>query len=169
MLTGAERACGRFVTPPAAPYTATLRMTAFSGLLNSELNFGIALRNSTTGRVLVNYLTIANNAFNLQQWSTINAFNANIAAGPNQIINHQQMYVAFHVSGAGAVTAYYSADGVHWEAYGSTTLATYINAAGGTTDQVGVWMAGATGGRRMYGLATFWRVDAINPPAVALN
>lgn len=166
---GAQRGATILATAPATPFCVTFRFTNWGGQSNGEYGGGVVVRNSSNGRMAV--LTVGSNnsgQWLFQTWSSVTAFNATVATSTFPY-HHRTDYGALSVDASGNVNAYYSADGVHWQLLGTTTLAAYVTAAGGTADQIGYWHFGSTGTRNVFSLLEYYRVDSTIPPAVALN
>jgi hypothetical protein len=135
--TGAgDKTIARMKAVPTAPFTITVRIRQTPH--NTTGDSGIILYNSTSGRSL-RMLQLTTAQFFSQQWAAFDTFNANIASGPTIVACDLAAWMRVTVDGSGNVSFFYSRDGAFWKALGTTTLATYLTAAGGTLDKVGVF------------------------------
>lgn len=170
VVAGASgRAAGRFDGTPGAPFTASFRVDGFVGVpVPTEMGIGIALRNSSNGRMLFIYRNAADGVTYVQTWSDINTFNGALITGPGSSLLPRPSYMAITVTGGGTVEFWVSANGLIWESLGTTTLATYIEASGGTADQIGVVVfTQASAGREASVFCPFYRVEATTSPSIA--
>jgi hypothetical protein len=166
---GTGRAAACVTTAPSLPFTATIRAVSQNPGVNNPAFWGIVLRNSSNGRSIITNLD-RTPVFGFQQWSTIDTFNATLAS--KNIGGAYGMsgayYIAMNVSAGNVITAYWSLNGVTWVSLGTTNVSTYLTAAGGLLDQVGIWLGSDVTTAGIDALVSYWRIDAINPPAVAL-
>jgi hypothetical protein len=167
------RAAASLQTTPSLPFTATVRFTGFRQGSTAEFFSGICLRNSSNGRCLMIYRNGADETVYLQNWTDVNAFAGSVssqALGSGVTRVFTSFYLAVHVAAGGAVTPYYSLDGANWGTFAGTTLGAYLTLAGGSLDQVGFWAGCASGaGNTHFALVPYWRIDASNPPDIALS
>lgn len=121
--------------PPATPYTIYLRGAPVKPVQTNGYFNSIILRNNTSGRILIsgNY---QNSNFLVQQWSSYAAFNANVLAPAFSPFLDSTPWQKLENDGVN-LRWYLSPDGDDWWLIASTTLAAYINAAGGTVDEIG--------------------------------
>lgn len=173
IASGSGRSAAALQTPPAAPYTVTTRLSGWSGLLNgsAEQYIGLILRNSSNGRSMIAFRYFDRNLY-IQAFTDMNGAGGSTVAGPtdNMFMPNSSLYFAVNVDGSGNIQYYYSGDGAQWEPFGSaTTAGAFLTAAGGTIDQVGIFMAvRPSSGQVGYLLCPYYRVDTISPPAIAL-
>jgi hypothetical protein len=134
--TGAgDKVLARLKVAPVAPFTLTARVRQTQA--NALGEAGLILYNSTTNRSLRVLLLTTGRVFS-QQWSALETFNATIATGVAVVGHPAMIWLRITVTALGAVSFFFSFDGVFFKAIGTTTLATYLTAAGGTLDEVGV-------------------------------
>lgn len=96
----------------------------------------IMLRNSTNGRALAlgfDGSVPGGLAYSLQTWVN-DSFGSTLGSFQGYM---QDCWFKFEVDSSGAVRAYRSQDGYYWISVATTTLAAYLEASGGTFDQVG--------------------------------
>lgn len=143
-----------FVKSFAVPGTGSTQITARFrlGLQGTGAIEGLLLRNSSNGRILAAF---ANGTYNSYQprSSTYNGgtFNADLTGGAGSTgTSEATLWLRIVVSSAGAVSVFFSFNGYSWFPQGTTTLATYITAAGGSADQVGFGIRG--GSTALWGL-----------------
>jgi hypothetical protein len=126
-----------YKTPPAAPYSiyAKWRPTFASAINFSQM--GLMLYNSTSGRneSLQNYsqASAPNWQYALQRWSSISAYNSNIALAG---IASPTPWLRMDVTST-QWTAFISANGWDWYQGSTTAFSGYLTATGGTVDRVG--------------------------------
>lgn len=97
--------------------------------------FGLICRNSTSGRYLVLSWQTNGDAQYFQRWTSATAFSANLVTFPTG--RGDVNWLRFTRVGT-TISAYVSLDGFNWILLGTDTEAAFINAAGGTLDQVGI-------------------------------
>lgn len=166
----AGRAQARVQPAPALPFTITARVLNWADAESTaDRGAGIVLRNSSNGRSIVIYQSPnGGGVFGHQNWSDLSTVSTTVAASQTLVTHNLNAFVSVHVGLDGVATSYWSQDGVNWSVLGSQNISAFLTAAGGSLDQVGVWMFGNSGtGRQTYGLCTYYRVDAVNPPAPA--
>lgn len=169
---GSGRSIAALQTPPTAPYTVTARVDLWSGFLggSAEMYGGVILRNSSNGRSMIAFRYWDRNMYT-QTFTDMNGGGSSTVTGPEDLMfmPNSALYFAVNVDGSGNIQFYYSGDGAQWEPFGSaTTAGAFLTASGGTIDQVGIFMAVAGSGKTGYMLCPYFRVDAVNPPAIAL-
>lgn len=121
--------------PPATPYTIILRGAPVNPQqVNGYFN-SIILRNNTSGRILISGV-YQNTNYLLQAWSSYAAFNSNVLAPVFCPFLNSTPWQKLENDGVN-LRWYLSPDGDDWRLMVSTTLAAYINAAGGTVDEIG--------------------------------
>lgn len=171
--SGGGRSAAAVQAPPAAPYTLTARVTAWEGFVpgSGELIAGIILRNSSNGRSQMAFRYPDRNIYT-QTFTDMDGGGSGTVTGPqdNMFMPNSSLYFAVNVDGSGNIQFYYSGDGAQWEPFGAaTTAGAFLTASGGTIDEVGIYIAcGNTAGHNGYLLCPFLRIDAVNPPAMAL-
>jgi hypothetical protein len=170
--TGTGRSIAALQTPPAAPYTVTARVNVWSGMVatSAEQYGGLILRNSSNGRSMIAFRYWDRNLYT-QTFTDMDGGGSGTVSGPGDMMfmPNSALYFAVNVDGSGNIQFYYSGDGAQWEPFGSaTTAGAFLTAAGGTIDQVGLFVAAAGAGKTGYMLCPYYRVDAVNPPAIAL-
>ncbi len=135
--TGAgDKVIARLKAAPSAPFTiiARLRHTAH----NTTADAGIILYNSSNGRS-IRLLELSTSQVFSQSWSGLETFNATIASSTTGQAADLHVWLKVTVDGSGNVAFFFSRDGGYWRAVGTTTLAAYLTAAGGSLDEVGVF------------------------------
>lgn len=121
---------------PTAPYSVYLRYYPLANATNT-LQFGLVLRNSTSGRLLYlsNFVTTVytmNRGW--QRYTSPTAFSATIDQDRQWV---PAVWMKIDVT-ATTATPWVGPDGWSWFTAGpAETLATFINAAGGATDEIG--------------------------------
>lgn len=123
-------------TPSATAFTLTARMTPTYALFQTGYSACIILRNSTNGRLLIFGDYQGGTNILVQGWSSYSAF-ANNVVGPASAVGAYFPWRRVVLSG-GTLDFQCSPDGDIWQSIGTTTVATYLTAAGGgALDQVG--------------------------------
>lgn len=124
-------------SPPSAPYTITTRHTWITaGSTTGIYKSCIILRNNTSGRIII-FGDYNSGQILAQRWSSYTAFNANIIAPGNEWAMVDMPWRRV-VNNGTTLTFGLSKDGENWHDYSTTeAIATYINAAGGTIDEIG--------------------------------
>lgn len=99
--------------------------------------FGVALRNSTSSRLILFSAQIATTTqFLIQRWTNETTFSANaITLNANSVLGTTPWFRVARVSGV--LTFYISPDGLNWLSLGTETITTFLTATGGTLDQAG--------------------------------
>lgn len=137
-------------TAPATPYSVFMRFK-LNPRMQQFTSGGVLLRNSTSGRLLAvtcssrgnEGVVTANNVWQLavmfERFSSATTFNANTAVTPGSHWTCPQ-WLRVDVTSTTATVAF-SEDGLGWDynvvSGTSETLSTYLNASGGTLDQIG--------------------------------
>lgn len=128
----------RFVksnTAPGSSFTMTTRLASHQMLIGSGYARCLIARNSTSGRIIIAGIYNTSTQYLVQRWSSYTAFNTNVLApvtSPIVTLNWWRM------SCDGTTLSFQSsADGLTWATVQTEALATYINASGGTVDQIG--------------------------------
>lgn len=125
------------LTPPGTPYSVYMRANIDATTVSSTTQFGMVLRNSTSGRFLFHSVyNLVNNSPNRawQSWSSATAFNGTTSSAT--MWNMPPWFKADVTSTT--ATPYISYDGWNWSAAGTAvTLSAYLTATGGTLDQIG--------------------------------
>lgn len=132
-----SKTLSRLKTPPATPFTITIRMRQTPH--NTTGDCGIILHNSTNNRSL-RLLQLTTGQLFSQSWSNLETFNATISSSATVDGNAFMVWMRVTVDGAGNVDFFFSYDGAYFKPIGSTTLAAYLTAAGGSFDGVGVFI-----------------------------
>lgn len=142
--------------PPATPYSIIIRAETLSPYNANVVHINsILLRNSTSGRLI----NLANTGQNLvaQNWTNYTTFTSAIVslatvdvnATPWRKIVNDGVNLSFQIS----------PNGEDWAEITTSTLAAFINAAGGTVDQIGFGMInGAVSGLTYRTLFESWEV-----------
>lgn len=149
-----DKVIGRFKTPPSTPFQIDVRVRQTPHNATGEA--GIMLYNTTNSRSL-RLFQLTTGQFHSQQWSAFETFNAGIASSPTGIAFDLHGWLRVTVDGSGNVAFFFSTDGAYFKALGTTTLATYLTATGGSLDEIGVY-ARASGSGGTSG-ATFHYYD----------
>lgn len=126
--------------PSTSAFTATARFGLYSSRYSTAYQSCLYLRNSTSGRLIVFGVYNVNTQPLIQGWSGLNGgFATDIIVRPNLYgFNNEFPWRQIVLTGGTTLDFQHSCDGEAWYSLGTTTLATYINAAGGTVDKVGV-------------------------------
>lgn len=131
--------------PPAAPYKITARVGYPQGTSSTVIYKGcLIMRNSTSGRILI-YGDYNSGQHLFQRWTNYTTFSANSMA-PVSLYSLPVLPWMRLVNDGVNIAVERSPDGDNWAGYASEPLATFINAAGGTVDEVGFGSYGATPG-----------------------
>lgn len=149
-----DKFIGRFKSPPSAPFTLTCRVRHTPHNTTSEV--GLILHNTSNNRNLRMACVATRQVFS-QSWSNLETFGATIGTGPTGSVSNLHIWLRISVDGSGNVAFYWSNDGAYWKTCGTTTLATYLTASGGSLDEVGVYTR-ANGNGGLSG-ATFHYYD----------
>jgi hypothetical protein len=130
-------------TPPAATFTLTARVVS-NGIVTgaSGNDYGLFVRNATSGRIVTFGFTRSSTAAArmpiVSNWTTETAFSANLYA-PAQAFGADINWLRIVVD-ATNLTFFASYDGFDFfQVHTAVTLASYINAAGGTLDRAGLF------------------------------
>lgn len=149
-----------YVNVPTAPFSVYMRHRTICRMMQFASSALIA-RNSTSGRCLIasvgsrgnEGVVTANNvwqtAIMFERFTSLSAFSASTAVTPGSR-RDVPTWLRFDVTGGG-VTLYDSVDGAGWWNNGSELVATFLNAAGGTLDQIGFGVQpGSTAAAAMF-------------------
>ena len=121
-------------------YTARLKYSTKDTSGSEFPSGGFEIRNSSNGRrIFFGFLQLTGSNALSVAGETRNDTSFNGALGTNaDVSENNDIYFRLEISSAGAVDGSYSLDGgAHWWPQFSTTLATFVEAAGGTFDQIG--------------------------------
>ncbi len=125
-------------TAPATPYTVTSHFNV-GGALSSTYWGGIVLRNSTSGRFLgIGQRFTTFFSYVMIRYASATSINASTFATGNVGIQTFKYFKVDVTSTTATISA--SIDGLAFSPLTSETLATYINAGGGTVDQCGLFV-----------------------------
>jgi hypothetical protein len=157
--SGQSAWAGVVTSVPSAPYSVYMR-SQFITKMSEFASAGLMLRNSSNGRMVVasvsargnETVVTANNVWNLslmfERFSSMTAFNANTAVTPGSRII-APLWIRIDVTST-TLTLFDSLDGKGWRNNGSETIATYVTAAGGSIDQMGIAIQQAGSGADMF-------------------
>lgn len=120
---------------PSAPYSVYLRWHPIATAA-ATVSYGIILRNSTSGRMLFGgFGSTSATQINIQLQRLASATSIN--ANPTNYAHWApSKWLKFDVTSTTA-ELFASTDGYDWTGLATETLATYVEAAGGTVDEIG--------------------------------
>lgn len=122
-------------SPPATPYSIISRAAPVHPRQNNGYYNCIILRNSTSGRIIISG-QFSNTQYFIQKWSAYPTYNSDLLAPQNWGHLPSTPWQKLENDGTN-LRWYLSCDGDRWLETGSTTLAAYINGAGGSVDEIG--------------------------------
>ena len=124
--SGAARHIRVVKDAPAGAFSFGARVVQIVPTASSEQGSGLIIRNKTNGRCLVFY-QYSDNALNLQNWTTADAFSANVLSNTGPVGRRSSTTLGLGVDAGGTVTAYIG-NGAQWQILGTTTIAAFLGA-----------------------------------------
>lgn len=121
-------------SPPSTPYTLTLRAEPVSHRSGGTSRMCIILRNNTSGRLITFGKQDASNLY-AQRWASYTSTGGNILLQDGWF-SRMQDWLQIHNDGT-TLTFRCGPDGENWFDVTTEALATYIDASGGSVDEIG--------------------------------
>lgn len=147
LASNALRPCIWNVAPGAAAFTMTARMALLDPYYAGFYTTCLFARNSSNGRIVVFGSYNSDTQPLVQNWTSFTGFSSDVNTRPNLYgysANHPWRRITL---AAGTLSYQGSPDGDVWTTVVTSTVASFLTAAGGTLDQVGFGMyAGARNG-----------------------
>ncbi len=118
-------------TPPSTPYDIIMRAEPLFTPLTNGYHCGVALRNSSSGRIIIAGFYQSNKAL-VQNWTNYTTYNSDILSPTGALAGDYFPWTRVENDGTN-LNFYCSVDGDNWIQYATTTLAAYIS----SVDQIG--------------------------------
>jgi len=127
--------------PPATPYQMIVRAPySRAATTTSAYNRALILRNSSNGRLMI--FGAYSTGWAGQTWSSYTAFNGNMTGSPSfndTLFTLLNAHLWWRLRNDGTTVFFeWSPEGYIWNTITSEALASYLTAAGGTADQIGI-------------------------------